>query len=169
MEQFHLEVGEFEWINGAQDDPEDRCLHGLATAVIAGRRISDYCTVSAAALYLLKTLTLDHQMGKENQMFPCCGFFLAADKEEQNVDIIGCDNGPDWSVFHQGDSVRLVLEDGLEEVVPLDRYREEVFRFADKVEAFYRACSPKKEPEDEFDRAGWRAFRREWRRRRQEG
>ena len=62
-----------------------------------------------------------------------------------------------------------MLEDGTQEVVPLEDYCKEVFRFADKVEAFYRACTPKKIPEDEFDRNGYLAFWNEWHRRRAQG
>ena len=166
MGTFKIDATDFVWINGEQDDPEDRCLHGHAAAVIGGRTLEYDCTVSAAALYLLKTLTEDHVRGKDNQLLPCCGFFLIANDDLTNVSIVGCDSGVDWSVLHEGDQVRLVLEDGTQEVVALEDYRDEVFRFADKVEAFYRACTPKKLPEDEFDRNGYLAFWNEWRRRR---
>ena len=166
MGTFHIDADSFAWINGEADDPEDLCLHGRAVAVIGETRLEYDCTVSAAALYLLKTLTQDHILKTDNQLLPCCGFFLIADDTLSNVTIVGCDNGVDWSVIHQGEEVKLVLEDGREEVVPLPAYREEVFRFADKVEAYYRRCAPKKLPEDEFDRRGYQAFWNEWHRRR---
>ncbi|MGI5883509.1 MAG: hypothetical protein ACOX83_00925 [Candidatus Spyradocola sp.] len=166
MEPFALRVGNFSWINGEADDPEDGCLHGHAAARIAGETVEYDCTVSAAALYLLKSLTEDHVLGEGEQFFPCCGFFLVADAAGENVSIIGCDNGADWTVRHEGERVRLILPDGKEQIVPLEAYRAEVFAFADAVEAQYRACAPKILPEDEFDRRGYETFWKEWRRRR---
>ncbi len=166
MGGFSIDASGFHWISGAPDDPEDLCLHGHAEAEIGGELLEYDCTVSAAALYLLKSLTEDHIMGSGEQMLPCCGFFLVADEAGENVEIIGCDHGEDWTVLHDGDNVRLITPSGCETVVPIGEYRGEVFRFADKVADFYRSCSPKREPGDEFDRRGWAAFRREWHRRR---
>ena len=87
----------------------------------------------------------------------------------RNVEnFIGCDSGADWSVYHEGDIVRLVTPSGAETRVPIADSAREVCRFADEVAAFYARCTPKTEPEDDFDRRGWLAFRREWRRRRSE-
>ena len=69
------------------------------------------------------------------------------------------------SVIHSGDSVRLILDDGYEVSVPLEEYREEVIRFTDLIEDYYRTCPPKVLPKDEFDRNGYLAFWNEWRRR----
>ncbi len=158
MEPFSLDAGAFCWINGEADDPEDLCLHGHAVARIAGETVEFDCAVSAAALYLLKSLTEDHLLGQGEQFFPCCGFFCIADETGESVEIVGCDNGEDWSVLHEGEHVRLVLPNGHEEIVPLADYRE--------VEGFYRRCAPRVLPEDEFGRRGFLAFWREWRRRR---
>ena len=166
MEPFSLDAGAFCWINGETDDPEDLCLHGHAAARIAGETVEFDCAVSAAALYLLKSLTEDHILGQGEQFFPCCGFFCVADEAGENVEIVGCDNGADWTLRHEGENVRLILPDGKEQVVPLADYRAQVFAFADKVEGYYRRCAPKVLPEDEFGRRGFLAFWREWRRRR---
>ncbi len=168
MSGFSIDAGGFGWIMGTPDEPGDRCLHGHAAARIGAETLEYDCTVSAAALYLLKTLTEDHVMGEDNQLLPCCGFFLVADRDCENVSIIGCDSGADWSVYHEGDIVRLVTPSGAETRVPIADYAREVCRFADEVAAFYARCTPKTEPEDDFDRRGWLAFRREWRRRRSE-
>ena len=109
---FQIEGRDFAWLTGERDDPEDRCLHGHVEVRIGEAVVAYDCTVSAAALYLLKTLTEDHIIHQDNQLLPCCGFFLVADKALENVTIIGCDYGVDWSVVHDGDSVRLILEDG---------------------------------------------------------
>ena len=119
MEPFALSAGDFCWINGEGDDPEDLCLHGHAEARIAGETVAFDCAVSAAALYLLKSLTEDHILGRpgQEQFFPCCGFFCVADETGENVEIVGCDNGADWTLRHEGENVRLILPDGKEQVV----------------------------------------------------
>ena len=85
-----------------------------------------------------------------------------------NVTIIGCDNGIDWSVLHEDDQVRLITESGRETRVALPEYKAEVYKFADKVEAFYNRCTPKDLSRNEFDRDGYIAFWNEWHRRRGE-
>ena len=142
------------------------CLHGHAIAYIGEERLEYDCTVSATALYLLKTLTEDHIIHEDNQMLPCCGHFYIPDEKLENVIISGCDNGIDWTVRHSGKDVVLTLENGIEETIPLEEYRQEVYRFADKVEKYYKLCSLKTIPEDSFSRDGYIAFWNEWHRRR---
>ncbi|MGI6028363.1 MAG: hypothetical protein ACOX81_03000 [Candidatus Heteroscillospira sp.] len=167
MGVFKITASRLSWLGGAADDPEDRCLHGLVTVNIGGEVFEEYGTVSATALYLLKTLTEDKPLARGViQMIPCCGHFLIASDDLSHVDISGCDTGFDWATVHDGGEVRLILPSGREERVALADYREEVFRFADAIEAFYKSCTPKTAPQDEFDRRGYTAFWNEWRRRR---
>ncbi len=166
MKNFSIHADAFTWICGPQDDPEDLCLHGHVTVQI-GQTMMEYDgTVSATALYLLKTLTEDKIMSKEDiQMVPCCGHFLITNKDLSEVTILGCDSGLDWSVVHEGDGVKLILPSGEETWISFGDYRAEVIRFADMVEAFYRSCQPKRLPEDTFARNGYIAFWKEWHRR----
>ena len=60
----------------SKDDADDLCLHGHAVAYIGNRKLEYECTVSATALYLLKSLTEDHIMCEDNQILPCCGFLI---------------------------------------------------------------------------------------------
>ncbi len=166
MGVFKIDVDRFSWINGPEDDPEDRCLHGHVTVQIGDTVMDDYGTVSSTALYLLKTLTEDKIMAQYDiQMVPCCGHFLIANKDRSEVTISGCDNGMDWSAVHENGGVRLILPNGEGEWVPYGEYKAEVLRFADKVEGYYAACRPKVIPTDEFDRNGYEAFWNEWHRR----
>jgi len=167
---FKIKADKFEWIGGVADDPQDRCLHGHVTVQFGDTILEDIGTVSATALYLLKTLTEDKVMAYHDiQMIPCCGHFLIANKELTEVQIIGCDTGTDWSTIHEGDFVRFILPSGQEEVVTLREYQYEVLDFAKSVKQFYDACTPKEIPKDEFDRNGYITFWNEWRRRYHEG
>lgn len=166
MSKFKINVDNMHWTDGKADDPEDLCLHGHAVAIIGDEKLEYDATISATALYLLKSLTQDHIIYKENQMLPCCGFSIIANEELSNVDICGCPNGIDWSVIHEEDYVKLILDNGKEEVIPFRDYQLEVYKFADQVEQFYQSCTPKIMPQDEFDRNGYLAFWNEWYRRR---
>ena len=167
MSTFKIDVDNFEWIGGAKDDPQDLCLHGHVTVHIGNTVLDDTGTVSATALYLLKTLTEDKIMTEYDiQMIPCCGHSLLAKDDLTSVTILGCDTGTDWSTIHDGENVKIILPSGQEETITLTDYKEEVSRFADKVEAFYKSCTQKILPDDEIDRNGYIAFWNEWRKRR---
>ncbi|MEA1960400.1 MAG: hypothetical protein U9N81_03760 [Bacillota bacterium] len=105
---FDITIKKLYWINGIADDPEDLCLHGDVETAIGSECFQYSATVSSTALYLLKTLTEDHIIGEENQMLPCCGFNMYANKTLDTVDIVGCPNGIDWSVIHEGNEVKLI-------------------------------------------------------------
>ena len=139
---FKIRADDFSWITGKEDDPTDRCLHGHVTVQIGQTVLEDDGTVSATALYLLKSLTEDKIMNDSCiQMIPCCGFFMLANPSLTEVTIIGCDSGTDWSVIHEDGRVKLVLESGETEYVDFADYQAEVFRFADSIENFYRSCN----------------------------
>ncbi|WP_339623445.1 hypothetical protein [Eubacterium sp.] len=105
-------------------------------------------------------------MNEDNQILPCCGHFFIPNKALDNVSILGCPNGIDWTIKHEKHYVVLILADGIEERVPMEKYREEVYRFADKIEDFYNQCKAKALPEDAYVREGYTAFWNEWHRRR---
>ena len=170
MGVFKIKADHFEWIGGAADEPKDLCLHGHVTVQFGDTILEDHGTVSATALYLLKTLSENKIMAPYDiQMIPCCGHFLIANKELTNVMISGCDKGTDWSTIHEDNTVRLLLPSGQEEVVTLREYQYAVLDFAKSVKQFYDACTPKEIPEDAFDRNGYIAFWNEWPRRYHEG
>lgn len=166
---FKIDVENFQWIGGLADDPADLCLHGHVTVQVSDLILEDYGTVSATALYLLKTLKEDKIMSEMDiQMIPCCGHSIFANKDLTEVEIVGCNKGTDWSVVHEGDYIKIILPTGHEEEVLFSDYKAEVVRFADKVEEFYGSCTPKILPNDEIDRNGYIAFWNEWHRRREE-
>ena len=167
---FKIKADDFQWIGGVKDDPQDLCLHGHVTVQFGDTILEDNGTISATALYLLKTLSEDKVMTPHDiQMIPCCGHSVFANKELTNVMISGCDTGADWSTIHEGNSVRLILPSGQEEVVSLRDYQYEVLDFAKQVKSFYDGCTPKELPKHEIDRNGYVAFWNEWQRRYNEG
>lgn len=159
---FEIKASNLHWMEGTEPT-EDLCLHGKATAIIGDEILQyDDATVSATALYLLKSIKEDHKLYESNQMLPCCGFFLIADESLSKVDICGCPNGVDWSVIHEKDCVVLITEAGTGTVIPIEEYKQAVFAFADLIESFYNISEMKKLPENEFDRNGYIAFWNEW-------
>lgn len=137
MGVFKIRANSFEWIGGTADDPQDLCLHGHVTAQFGDTVLEDTGTVSATALYLLKTLTEDKVMAYHDiQMIPCCGHFLIANNDLTEVQISGCDTGTDWSTIHEGNNIRFILPSGQEEIVTLRDYQYEVLNFAKRTIEF---------------------------------
>ena len=170
MGKFSIKATNLHWIDGSLDYPNDLCLHGDAVAIIGKhkRQYSD-ATVSATALYLLKSLTENHypSEGEEVQMLPCCGFNIYPNEDLTCVSIAGCPNGTDWTIEHDGHDVVITLDNGYVERINIIDYQRAVFDFADFIENFYQKCSPKNINDyDEEDRNGYIAFWNEWHRRR---
>ena len=168
-DQFIINILNLYWVNGENDDPDDLCLHGDVYVKIGDEVVADKypCTVSSTALYLLKSLKEDHILGEgENQMLPCCGFFIIPHDTNDTVEISGCPNGIDWTIFHTDCNVKLITEKGTETLIELKSYMEVVYNFVDKVEDFYKKSKKKNIPTDEFDYNGYIKFWREWKNRR---
>lgn len=71
------------WIQGAADDSRDLCAHGdiefqIGNDVLLTPGTGMNRTVSAAALYLLRTLSVPHTKDAPvgDHLFPCCGFSM---------------------------------------------------------------------------------------------
>jgi hypothetical protein len=159
------------WVEGAEDDPADLRAHGdvefrIGGDVLLGPDTGKGLTVSAAALYLLRTLDRPHTRDAPvgDHLFPCCGFALYELDGEPDVAVCGCPNGEDFEVRHAPGGVVVRAADGREWSVGWPEWRAAVFAFADRVAAFYAACAPKRPSPD--DAAGFRCLAREWTRRR---
>jgi len=163
---FEINVTNLAWLENVNEET-DLCLHGKAVAKIGDETFEYDATVSATALYLLKSLTEDHVIHHTNQMLPCCGFSIYANQNMDNVDICGCPNGVDWSVIHVGSDVKITTASGKETMVRLDEYRKSVYSFVDKIEEYYTKSTPKVLPKDKVDREGYIAFWNEWHRHRE--
>lgn len=163
------------WIQGAADDPMDLCAHGdvefrIGEDVLLDAESGKGLTVSAAALYLLRTLVIPHtaEAPVGDQLFPCCGFNMYDLPGQDDVAISRCPNGQDFEVFHHPSGTGVVIRSatGREWFIAWPEWRTAVFGFADRVSRFYSVCSPKELDQD--DEAGFHKFTAEWERRRGE-
>ena len=57
---FEISIDNICWLSGEKDDPNDLCAHGNVKVKIGDESFEYYCTVSAAAVYLLKSIKEDH-------------------------------------------------------------------------------------------------------------
>jgi hypothetical protein len=160
------------WINGPGDDPQDLCAHGdvefrVGENVLLDPTAGRNLTVSAAALYLLRTLSAPHtkQSPVGDHLFPCCGFTMYDIDDQDDVVICGCPSGVDFEVRHQGGEVVIRSDEGREYRAAGDEWRSAVFEFADRVSSFYAGAATK-QPADDEDRRGFAKFASEWERRR---
>jgi hypothetical protein len=161
------------WLKGASDDPADLCAHGHVEFRVGGDVLLDpatssEATVSAAALYLLRTLSKSHSKANPvgDHLFPCCGSAMFDEPGEPNVLIVGCPNGLDFEILHvEGDaSVRIQAEDGRTWQVTRSEWQAAVFQFTDLVAELYSKSTPKRPSWD--DAAGFKKFAAEWESRR---
>jgi len=165
-----LHLHDPQWVRGTADDPSDLCAHGRVELRVGDtvfvRPEDGVWTVSAAGLFLLRSVQADHPLqGKvlaANNLFPCCGFDVYL--YQGKLAVPGCPNGADVAVLHDGGRVRLSTA-GASAEVTLEAWRPAVLSFAREVEAFYSRCTPKGPAPEAEAREGWAEFWREWRER----
>ncbi len=170
MGTFSIEVISINWITPTENNG-DLCAHGhirvmFDDVVVVDKDSSDGWTLSASALYHLRTLekehTKDSQVGEH--LVPCCGNGLFAVNDSEDVLIVGCANGVDWEVRHKESMVELTLENGYTSTVSFNEYRKEVLSFVNTVEEFYDNHLPRVF-NDDLDKKGYEQFWKEWHRR----
>lgn len=155
---------ELEWINGPGDDSSDQCAHAKVRLSINGTKFikpeDGEWTVSASALYLLRSLEEDHDIEANvtdgNQLFPCCTFTGCLQENNKAV-FFGCPNGLDVWIAHSDRGVTISSNLGEETISESDWY-DVVLKFAREVEVFYSSSLPKDIPDDEEERLVWESF-----------
>jgi hypothetical protein len=159
------------WIKGDLDDPSDLCAHSpvdfqIDDLIIVSPSDGDW-SVSAAALYLLRTLEYDHTRldPVSDHLFPCCGHYMCEIDGEDDVLIVGCPHGADFQVTHTNGDVTIATGKGDQVRVPFIEWKQAVCAFSDAVKAFYERSMPKIRGDD-LDWNGFQKFLSEWSRRR---
>ena len=158
------------WLENVNPE-NDLCAHGGVEIQANEITFSDGSytnwTVSASALYFLRTITQDHTKEKPvyEHLIPCCGFCMYAQGEGEDVVLFGCPNGIDFEVKHMDDKVILKKSEKEETTITFGEWQQAIYSFADSVEAFFRSSQPK-QPFDQTDSEGYIAFWNEWKRRR---
>lgn len=164
-----LHVQDFQWVKGEDDNPEDQCAHGRVlfhvNNTIFMKPEDGIWTVSASALYLMRTLSEDHTLenpvAESNFLFPCCGFTVWPSGKRFKVLCMGCNTGVDVEIIHRQDTVTVSSAVGTKSVSKSE-WIAAVLGFVNSVRDFYRVSSPKVAIEDEYDHLGWTAFWQEW-------
>lgn len=158
------------WLENSEAE-RDLCAHSSVYLKINSKIVSDKnagdWTVSSSAYYLLKSLKENHDGNIEPQLLPCCGFnmYAVGDNKDELL-IIGCPNGINWTISHKQNKVIHQFEDDEIIETDFDEWRNAVCNFSDEIMNFYEN-SPTKIVDDE-DRRGFELFMREWKRRREE-
>lgn len=149
---------------------QDLCVHGgvvvRADDTVLVDDAAEEWALSAAALFLLRTVERDHtpEAPVAEHLFPHCGHAMYAETNSEDVAIVGCPHGRNWRVVHEGSQVLLAFADGRRVTVSRPDWCDAVVEFSNAIEAFYDSSEPKR-PTDAVDAAGFAAFRNEWRRR----
>jgi hypothetical protein len=165
-EQFEIKLLNINWIGNLPDDGRDLCAHGkvylrIGTTILSDDRNQDW-TVSATALFLLRTLNIDYHEGDfYNFLLPCCGHSLVKEKNKPLI-ISGCNTGIDWNIQHLDNGlVKHFTKDGIEGIIQEEHYKKQIYDFSDRVENFYNK-SKKRRFYDKYDKKAYQEFKREW-------
>ena len=164
-----LLVQDLTWLNTADDSPEDTCAHGKIRLTVNGVELvspTEEWTVSAAAIYFLRTLESDHNQTNRvcDHLIPCCGHTMWDLDDGDDVTIMGCDCGIDFDVEHGATGETTITKNGHQFEVSFQHYSEAVYRFSSEVRSLYESSAPKIH-ECEHDRQGFEKFIAEWDRR----
>jgi hypothetical protein len=159
-----------QWINGELPDPQDHCAHGcidmrIDDVTLVSKDDGEW-TVSAAALFLLRTIAsnhnLDESVTEDNFLIPHCGHGVwPNDEGKYRVIIIGCNEGIDMEITHVGDSIQ-IRKGGTQRTVLQRQWAAAILDFVEQIEEFYRTSGPKDPIENDHDRQGWSLFWEEW-------
>lgn len=158
------------WIRDEGENPSDQCAHGFVEFSIDGIEFVSEAdgswTVSAAALFLLRTVTSDHtpedSVAEDNYLIPCCGFDIwPRENAKYPYTILGCNRGIDPEILHHHGMVHISLGHN-SALVSLREWAEAVLGFSDQVQEFYDSSARRNEVLDNFDRPGWHFFWGDW-------
>ncbi len=161
-----LQAVDLQWINDAKDEPDDQCAHAKVDFSINNTSFVEtkdgVMTVSAAALYLLRTLENDsnanNSVSSGNFTFPCCAFNAWIVQEEYDLLMVGCGSGKSIDVKHGNNYVIISNQEGKREKVSYSDWQNAVVDFAKSIKSFYQQSEPKSEPIEQEEKDGWLRF-----------
>jgi hypothetical protein len=166
-----LEATDLGWLGKGDEADWDQCVHGVATCTVGSIAITSRdCNLTAASLFLLRTLEHDHTdaepVAPSNKLFPHCGHSPWVVSGERFPTLnMGCDSGDELWVRHEAGAIHLSRGE-LHERVSTEAWENAVARFADQVRAFYDASPPRRRStrsqSDAMESEGWDAFWAEW-------
>ena len=164
-----LSADNLKWLNTDDDSPGDLCAHSTVRFSIDGLDIvtpEDEWTVSASAIYLLRTLDRDHTKNEPvgQHLFPCCGHSMYDTADSNDVLIVGCPNGIDATIEHINDNIRITADNGESRIVSKSEWKNAVLKFSAAIRKFYDS-SVEKIPGDDVARDGFNKMMLEWERR----
>lgn len=159
---FEIRVKKLYWIDESEDYKEDLCLHGDLEIKINDQVVQYSPTVSVTGLRLLRSLFKDHQKDNGKHLFPCCGNTMIANEKGNRVEIIGCNQGLDWSIKHEDGLVTIEADENLKTTYYYLQYKREVLNFIKQIEDFYKEKGQRILLENEIDKEGYLAFWKEW-------
>lgn len=161
---FQLSAANLHYIGDSEESKRhDLCVHGNVTLIINGTVIDDggeWC-VSASALRFMRSVLKDHFSGAEEHMLPCCGHFMIPSDDGRTVTVIGCPNGIDFDVVHDGDRVVITVFGDRSFVVGINEYKSAVLSYASQIGLFMNDA-PSRIFDDELSESGYKAFMTEW-------
>lgn len=156
---FKFKIIEKYWIDKTSNDPEDLCAHGRVEVVFNNETIVEEVTISAAGLYLLRSLSDGHIDQFEN-LFPCCGFSMYPNEDKTKVIISGCSNGLNYDIRHL-DNMIIITNKSKESVsITYADYKNNILSFVNEVENFYLQSNSKIVSSEDID--GYDSFWNEW-------
>ena len=163
------------WLAGLAETA-DLCAHGdvdfqINGEIVVESTIGGHYAVGAAALYLLRSLSLPHRFAKDTKhgqpLFPHCGHSMFASESTDDVVIMGCPHGADLELRVAADEVTIHTGDGRNYRVTFAEWKIAVCQFSDAVQDFYESSLDKDmEISDQHEVVGYERFRSEWSRRR---
>ena len=167
-----LKASNIHWLENTEAE-RDLCAHSSVYLKIGDKILSDDSsgdwTVSSSAYHLLKTLKEDHSGKAEPQLIECCGYSMyVVGKNHDELYIIGCANGINWTTIHKENKIVHQFEDGEIIETDFDEWRNAICNFSDEIMNFYKVSSPKILEDDEEVRRGFELFMREWKKLREE-
>jgi len=160
---------DLQWITGVADDPQDQCAHGEVEFSINNtvfvKPEDGVLTVSAAGLFLLRTLSRNHtstdSVAEYNILFPHCGHTAWLVGEKSKLICMGCNIGINVDITHDNGIVTFHSPAGTESTT-IKEWQIAVLGFTKQIRNFYQQSSPKEYITDVSDREGWEAFWQEW-------